>query len=111
MRKKGLGLGRWGAHDHGTQGHPPAKNHHSADATEAHRALSTRHGVMPRGDPRPDKHWAQHECAFTRTAGTAAWGGYGVTAPQGRRGSSTAHGGGGGAPALGGTKARPHAWE
>jgi hypothetical protein len=41
----------------------------------------------------------------------AAWGGYGVTAPQGRRGSSTAHGGGGGAPALGGTKARPQAWE
>jgi hypothetical protein len=109
MRRQGLGLGRWGAHGHGAQGHPPAKNHHGAEVTEAWRALDTRHGITPRGDPRPDKHWAQHECAFTKTAGMATWGCFGVMAPQGRRGSSIAHGGGDGAPALGGTKACPQA--
>jgi hypothetical protein len=34
-----------------------------------------------------------------------------VTAPQRRRGSSTAHGGSSGAPVPGGLKARPQAWK
>jgi hypothetical protein len=61
---------------------------------------SLRHGACARhtawrrgmGWPSVHEYKALHEGTFTRASDTAAWGGYGATAQQGRRRSSIVHG-------------------